>query len=244
MKVAVLTKNEHLFKLACDAFTGEDVSCICFNEDLALVRELPRQSFNLILIDAHHRNFATYHPISSWRACYSDHRTPIIVIEQFFNIDTFKNTLAAGADDVVFGPINPRELNARAHILLNRTALRDSACKRIETHGYVLDKRGSAVFLDRQAIRLTSREFAIAWLFFSHLGHFFSRQQISEAIWGNSEQIVGRTLEQHIYKLRKKLALSEISGVQLRTIYAFGYRLEVNQTVKNDQSSALTSVCC
>ncbi len=244
MKVAVLTKNEHLFKLACDAFVGEAVNCICFNSDLSLLRELPRQSFDLIVIDAHHRNFAAYHPLSSWRECYSDRRTPMIVIGQFFNLDTFKETLAAGADDVIFGPIDPRELNARAHILLNRTAARDSACTKIEINGYVLDKRSGAVFWKSQAIRLTSREFAIAWLFFSHPGHFFSRQQISEAIWGNNEQIVGRTLEQHIYKLRKKLDLNEINGVQLRTIYAFGYRLEASQINQDEIAPALANLCC
>ncbi len=242
MKVAVLTKNEHLFKLACDAFIGEAVNCVCFNSDLSLLRELPRQSFDLIVVDAHHRNFAISHPLSSWRECYSDRRTPIIVIGQFFNLDTFKETIAAGADDVIFGPIDPRELNARAHILLNRTVARDNACTKIAINGYVLDKCSGTVSWDAQAIRLTSREFAIAWLFFSHPGNFFSRQQISEAIWGNTEQIVGRTLEQHIYKLRKKLNLTDTSGVQLRTIYAFGYRLEASETIQDKSVHALASL--
>ncbi|BBO59479.1 transcriptional regulator [Mycoavidus sp. B2-EB] len=242
MKVAVLTRNERLFRLVCDAFAGENVICSSFAEDLALVRELPRQTFSLILIDANHGQYASHHPLSSWRECYSDRRTPVIVIEQFFNLDNLKDTLASGADDVVFGPVNPRELNARAHILLNRNKARDQSSAQIETNGYVLDKRNGSVFANGHAIRLTSREFAIAWLLFSNLGNFLSRQQISEAIWGNYEDIVGRTLEQHIYKLRKKLDLNETSGVQLKTIYAFGYRLEAIQTEKKSGASASASV--
>jgi hypothetical protein len=43
------------------------------------------------------------------------------------------------------------------------------------------------------------------------------------------EDITHRTMEQHVYKLRKKLGLSHSRGVAIRALYSQGYRLEVAQ---------------
>ncbi len=246
MKVAVLTKNERLFKLTCDAFSKEEMLCVCFADDQALVRELPRQSFELLIVDAHHHDFTPYRPLNAWRECYGDRRTPIIVVGLFFNQEGGKEMLATQADDFIFGPLNPRELHARAYRLLSRDAQREKTRAQIREQGYTLDKNQNAVFFEGERIRLTAREFAIAWLFFSHPGHFFSRQKLAETIWGNSEEVVGRTLEQHIYKLRKKLGLTEHSRVQLHTLYAFGYRLniEVAVSAKTQRSQEMATEDC
>jgi DNA-binding response OmpR family regulator len=79
-------------------------------------------------------------------------------------------------------------------------------------------------------VRLTPREFAVAWLLFSHDGQYVSRRQIAGAVWSSSEDIIGRSLEQHIYKLRKKLELQGAHGCRLQTMYAHGYRIEVADT--------------
>ncbi len=78
-----------------------------------------------------------------------------------------------------------------------------------------------------QTIDLTPREFAVAWILFSRCGEYVSRRQMAGAVWSSSDDIVGRTLEQHIYKLRKKLELNGTRGVQLRAVYARGYQLDV-----------------
>ncbi len=226
MKVAVLTKDVHLFKQVCDAFTDEDIHCRCFNKDHALIREFPRQSFSLIVVDALRYHFTTRHPVNIWRECYSDRSIPTIVIGEFLDLDILKESFYAGADDVVFDPMNPRELNMRAHILLSRQRMQRINAP-LKINDYSFNKHNHTVCLNGQTIQLTAREFAIAWLFFSRPGHFFSRQQIAEAIWGSDEHIVNRTLEQHIYKLRQKLHLGRDSDARLKTIYAFGYRLDV-----------------
>ncbi|MEJ2768817.1 winged helix-turn-helix domain-containing protein [Mycetohabitans sp. B46] len=46
------------------------------------------------------------------------------------------------------------------------------------------------------------------------------------AVWRSPEDVVARTLRQHIDKLRQKLELNGAHGVQLRTLYRCGYRLE------------------
>ena len=74
---------------------------------------------------------------------------------------------------------------------------------------------------------LTAREFAMAWLFFSNPNACLSRETISLCVWGAGAEVTARTMEQHVYKLRKKLRLDGHHGVTLRTCYALGYKLEV-----------------
>jgi DNA-binding response OmpR family regulator len=74
---------------------------------------------------------------------------------------------------------------------------------------------------------LTPREFATAWLFFTNAGVSLTRATVAKAIWGSETDCADRTIEQHVYKLRKKLTLGAENGVTLRTVYSVGYRLEV-----------------
>jgi len=78
----------------------------------------------------------------------------------------------------------------------------------------------------------------MAWLLFSNLGHYLTRKTISVAIWGVAEEIAGRTIEQHVYKLRKKLGLGTERGVTIRTAYARGYRLELCSETQTAARSA------
>lgn len=68
----------------------------------------------------------------------------------------------------------------------------------------------------------------MVWLLFSTSGAFLSRQQIASAVWGTEASVAERSIEQHIYKLRKKLGFGEATGVELRTVYAHGYQLAVH----------------
>jgi DNA-binding response OmpR family regulator len=86
----------------------------------------------------------------------------------------------------------------------------------------------NTVYLDGKPIVLTAREFSIAWLLFSSPGVCFRRCQLAKAVWGSHTEFTDRTMEQHIYKLRKKLQLSNhSSAVRIRTVYSHGYKLEL-----------------
>ena len=79
---------------------------------------------------------------------------------------------------------------------------------------------------DGAPVELTPREFTMAWLFFSSPGVFISRGTIGASIWSADSDVAGRTIEQHVYKLRKKLLFGVERRVIIRTSYSQGYRLE------------------
>ena len=228
LKFAVMTTSSSLFNLICQCFHDEAIECCRFLDDVALSRAIYREDYHAILVDAATGIDAT-RAVFARRACYGDRRAPLIVIGAFTDRDSIERAFEIGADDVVLAPIDRGELEARTYQALRRfqspTPVQSEDWA--ELGPYRLDRRTGTVLVDDQEIRLTVREFAIAWLLFSRAGEYVSRRQIAGAIWSSTEDIVGRTLEQHIYKLRKKLALNGTCGVQLRTMYAHGYRVEL-----------------
>jgi DNA-binding response OmpR family regulator len=243
MMFAVMTKNVGLFKLICQCLETEDTKCSRFDDHVALARAVYRDDYGAILVDAAAGLDATL-PVLARRACYADRRAPLIVVGAPDDRSCVTQWVDAGADDVVFSPVDPRELALRVHIALRRfqPAQTGDAEDRLEYGAYRLDRRTCTVSVDSESIRLTTREFAIAWLLFSRPGEYASRRQIAGAVWSSSEDIVGRTLEQHIYKLRKKLHLNGQHGIHLRTMYAHGYRVEMAEVKEAEVEAEVEDV--
>jgi DNA-binding response OmpR family regulator len=136
------------------------------------------------------------------------------------------HALNTGADDYLVKPARASELLARIHALLRRYRWGNDQATRIELGPYVLDLRRRTVTLNGMPIALTIREYAIAELLFSNVGVVIPRHTISIRAWGADESPESRTLDTHIYRVRKKLKLCRENHVTVRMIYMHGYRLE------------------
>ena len=131
-------------------------------------------------------------------------------------------------DELIALPPNSNELHARTWLAIKgRCGLVNPTQGFLHVGAYRLHHATSRIWLNDAPIEVTSREFALAWMLFANLGVRLSRDQISAAVWSTSSEIADRTLEQHVYKVRKKLQLSPQTGVRLRTLYSMGYKLEL-----------------
>jgi len=81
-------------------------------------------------------------------------------------------------------------------------------------------------YLNENPVRLTARELDLALYFFRRIGRPLARQDIARAVWGHEAGILSRTLDAHVSKLRRKLALGTANGFRLAGLYGVGYRLE------------------
>ena len=98
----------------------------------------------------------------------------------------------------------------------------------LEVGPYALDAAASAVRRDDREISLTAREFALAWVLFSNAGRVVSASSLTARVWGGGTDICKRTLEQHVYRLRRKLTSGGTdSAVRIQAVYSIGYRLDL-----------------
>ncbi|WP_206956931.1 response regulator transcription factor [Trinickia acidisoli] len=226
MKIAIKSRGLDLVAVIKRCLEAEGAVCRRFGDDLALLRGIVRDDYDAILIDAE-AGAQSLQSIAARRASRGEKRAPLVVINAAPDRENVARLLEAGADDVVFAPVDARDLSSRLYLAQLRVNAHRSNTLNVTTLGeYRLDKQTCTAQVGGDRVSLTAREFAIAWLLFSYPGEYLSRQHIAKAIWSASEDIVGRTLEQHIYRLRQKLRLNGALGVTLRTLYGYGYRIE------------------
>lgn len=233
---AIATDDRMLRRNLEESLAGDGIVVESFSCELDLLRAMRANRYDLVLIDSKTEPTATS-VILSWRSCNADICTPLIVLTNQSSWASLLRWIDTGATDVV-NRYDMEQVRFRAHLALQRSVC-NSTTHEIQIGRYLLQKNPGRATIDGVEIPLTAREFAIAWLFFLSPGKFFSRAQIAASIWGATEQIAARTLEQHIYKLRKKLDLSRTSELSLKTVYALGYKLDVAQAAQAELDASV-----
>ena len=233
MKLAVLSNNEKLFESISSRVMTDGFTCTRFSDEIRLARAALRSEFAAILLDAS-RGLDALRPALRRHKRPGEHQLPVIVIALRADSNDIEIAFELGADDVVTEPLDHRELLARVRCAARRSAPLAAALDRgrIELGTYRFENTECSAYLGGKPVALANREFALAWLLFSRPGEFVSRREIAAAVWTSSEDVVGRSLEQHVYKLRKKLRLNGDHGITLRTRYALGYRIELHDTTR------------
>ncbi len=135
---------------------------------------------------------------------------------------------AAGGDDYMVKPFDPRELMMHIEAHLRRAAMRPAAAAPatgvIEVGRLSLDMAQHRAFLGGEHVALTPKEFKILATLASSPGTVFSREQLVEAAWG--PEFVGETssITVFIKKLRAKVEADPTEPRLIETVWGIGYR--------------------
>ena len=137
----------------------------------------------------------------------------------------------AGADDYVAKPYRLAELLARVGALVRRgQALRGAAAPAsvVAFAGIRLDRGARTVSgADGAPVELTRTEFDLLAYLHDNRDRALSRQEILDAVWGKDVVVDGRTVDNFVSNLKKKLKWSDSAGFHIRTIRGIGYRFEL-----------------
>ncbi len=140
--------------------------------------------------------------------------------------------LEVGADDYVTKPFEVRELMARIGAHLRRgdaMALGATPTKtRHEFPGLVIDTSRHQVWRDGDEVILTVTEFKVLDLLTSKPGHVFSRSDLLREVWGYEVDIETRTVDAHVYRLRKKIEVDSERPRYVHSVPGIGYRFSAD----------------
>jgi len=237
MKIACYIRNPSVFDQVKAALSRVGFTPSHFDSESAMLRAMKRTSFDLMIIDSPHSAPAEG-SVFSWLDLRSHDRIPSMILAPGRDAEFIAQALNSGADDVLQRPFAAVELIARIHALARRCAPQQHR-RTIEYAGFSLDREASSMVYRGAPIALTPREFSMAWLLFSSPSIYISRETLSTVIWSAGSDVAGRTIEQHVYKLRKKLMIDQRQVVVIRTAYSQGYRLDrVEQAAPSDTSGA------
>ena len=148
--------------------------------------------------------------------------------------------LDAGADEFVSRPWIAAELSARVHAALRRADGPHRQSMTLTCGCCRLDVAGRKLVTARRSVELTGRETALARMMFQSMGGVVSRRALA-SIWEMEEDLASRSIEQHIYQLRRKIRLCAGGDITLRNVYARGYQLESMAAVPGAAKSSVSA---
>ncbi len=194
---------------------------------------LQANTYNLVILDWMLPG-ASGLEITRWmRSHEKTLRTPILFVTAKVEPEHIAAGLDAGADDYLTKPFDTLVLMARVNALLRRqewlalTSEKSSEAKssKLKVAEVVLDLESIEAFVGAQKIDLTRSEFRLLECLMENQGKVLSRERLIEQIQGEGVNVVGRTVDTHIFGLRKKLGVwSDL----IETIRGVGYRVKYN----------------
>ena len=133
--------------------------------------------------------------------------------------------LELGADDYLSKPFNPRELSARLHAILRRTARPGAAepAKLLLFGDFELNVDSRTLSRAGEPVAVTTAEFTLLKLFAQNPGKVLSREQLVELATGPDRVPFDRSIDVRVARLRKKIEPNPDSPSFLRTVWGAGY---------------------
>lgn len=135
-------------------------------------------------------------------------KTPVLLLTARDTIRDRVTGLDRGADDYLVKPFNTSELLARIRALIRRTT--QHATNQIELENLLIDLGTKRVWVNKEEIPMTAREFAILELLALNRGQLVSRTMIYEHIFDENDDSLSNIVDVHVSHIRKKLGQDRI----------------------------------
>lgn len=224
MRIAILEDDLSQANLVARWLSESGMTCVLYHTGSAFRAGITTAAADLIVLDwmlPDDDGLAVLVWLRETVGC----RLPIMFATTRAEEASLVSALDKGADDYLIKPLRRAETLARIHALARRGA--STNLPTLVTLGGVqvdIDKHRAST--NGVQVELTDRELDLAVYMLRNHGRLLTRQELLENVWRTSPDIITRTVDTHISRLRAKLGLTPENGFDLSTVYHKGYRLE------------------
>jgi DNA-binding response OmpR family regulator len=152
-------------------------------------------------------------------------KSPILMLTGRADVEDRVIGLNAGADDYLPKPFDASELLARLQALLRRSRRMEAPPAILELGDTRIDLANRTAQRGGQPLALTKTEYAVLELLAREPGRPVSRQTMLDAVWGYTRATPSRTMDTHIWRLRKKIGDEGEAPRWIQPVHGSGYRL-------------------
>jgi DNA-binding response OmpR family regulator len=157
------------------------------------------------------------------------HEVPILILTARDTDLDHVIGLEAGADDYVMKPVDPMVLLARVRALLRRAERNTPGTSErkqdLTLGGLRISETSREVWLQGQAVSLTTQEFELLSLLAHRAGELVSRDEVFRSMRGIDYDGLDRSIDGRVSKLRRKLGDDATSPTRIKTVWGKGYLL-------------------
>lgn len=222
MRVAVLAQNDVALTPIRTALVAQGIEVSDYSTMEQLAAGVRGQEFGAILLEGEPGHLELGLSLLQSRA---QARTAIVIVGHG-GVAAVSHALTRGADDYVFLSGGVQYATQR---IIARIGARVQRRRRsgLRIGNLELDVLAREIASPGQRVRLTTREAALARLLFESPDRLVPIDRLCIELCGASDANAVRSINQHVYQLRRKLNQLHVDGEGLRieALYGAGYRL-------------------
>lgn len=159
---------------------------------------------------------------------------PIIILTAKDSEYDYVQGITIGSDDYLTKPFRPTALLMRVRSLLRRMDMNEKgdhsskmSDEDISIGDLTFSGRRNEILCGGRPVKLTRTELKMLSYMMKNPEKAYSRDELLNAIWGYDTKVETRVIDETLRRIRKQLSACE-SNVSVRTMWGFGYRIEVN----------------
>ena len=162
---------------------------------------------------------------------------PIILLTAKDTEIDYVRGITIGSDDYITKPFRPTMLLMKVRSLLRRIEMDNKTQKSdidVSFGDLIYSTKKNAVFKNKIQVELTQTELRLLSYMLQNNDKSFSRDELLETVWGYDSAVETRVTDETLRRIRKKLLFVK-SGVKIRTIWGYGYKLEFEESDNIDK---------
>ena len=188
---------------------------------MSFLKTVSAPSPDLLILNADLPDGESFQLLKKIRSSISLQGLPVVMISDQNNVRNKITAFEKGADDYLIRPFDTIELIVRIKAILRRVP-KSTDEKYIRIGEMKIYPVWHKVIIDNKPVNLTPKEFDTLLLLINNPKTVFSKEQLQKKIWGCEYIETSRTIDVHIYTLRKKLGRY---GSLIKTLRGIGYCL-------------------
>ena len=225
MRIAFLEDDPAQAEMIKGWLSSATHACEHFPEARRFLTMNRRESYDLVILDWELPESSGLE-VLSWIRDHEDWHIPVLFVTHRDSERDIVQALSAGADDYMTKPVSREVMLARIKALSRRYERAGGSKDLLEVGGFRIDRDRNTITRHGEAVELTEKEYQLALMLFTNVGRLLSRDHMLSTVWGVGPGLATRTVDTHISRLRRKLALLPEHGWRLKSVYQHGYRLE------------------
>jgi len=222
--ILIVEDDRHVRGMTNYLLENEGYRCVGVSSAEEALERLASAVPDLILLDLVLPGMNGYEFCERLKASDAWRSIPIIMLTEKSGVSDVARGLQSYADDYIPKPFHPSILLARVEALLRRVGAQAKPGESgpgVQCGDLRIDPDTREVVVEGRPVELQKTEFDLLWLLVSHPQRVFSRESIIRETRGEDYFISDRVVDNHIYKLRKKLGTV---GDRIETVPGVGYR--------------------